>query len=85
MITVEVKEMFSRYTNDTIASSAFGLKTNSLKDPENEFYTFGKRATNFTGIQMLKSVAFIIVPKLTKVKYYPFACFNLLNNLDENL
>ncbi|KAJ6634903.1 putative cytochrome P450 9f2 [Pseudolycoriella hygida] len=34
-INVEMKDLFTRYTNDVIATCAFGLKINSFEDPEN--------------------------------------------------
>lgn len=54
---VEMKDFFSRYTNDVIASCAFGLKVNSLKNRDNDFYLNGKILTNITSIKtMLKLV-----------------------------
>lgn len=46
-IDVEMKDLFSRYTNDVIATCAFGIKINSFDDPKNSFYTNGKELMDF--------------------------------------
>ncbi|XP_055852653.1 probable cytochrome P450 9f2 [Episyrphus balteatus] len=43
-----IKDYFTRFTNDVIASAVFGIKVNSYKDETNEFYVMGKRVTNLT-------------------------------------
>lgn len=50
-INVEMKDFFTRYTNDVIATCAFGLKINSFADPDNDFYRSGKILMNFTGFK----------------------------------
>ncbi|XP_011705722.1 PREDICTED: cytochrome P450 9e2-like, partial [Wasmannia auropunctata] len=45
--TIETKEAFRRYTTDVIASAAFGISVNSMKDRDNEFYVKGVEATKF--------------------------------------
>lgn len=40
-INVEMKDFFSRYTNDVFATCAFGLKVNSFAEPNNEFFKNG--------------------------------------------
>ncbi|XP_011869165.1 PREDICTED: cytochrome P450 9e2-like [Vollenhovia emeryi] len=45
---IETKEAFRRYTNDVIATAAFGISVNSMKDRDNEFYTRGIEATTFS-------------------------------------
>ncbi|XP_053996985.1 cytochrome P450 9e2-like [Hylaeus anthracinus] len=47
---VEAKETFTRYATDVIATTAFGISVNSLKDRDNEFYKTGVDAANFTGV-----------------------------------
>lgn len=44
---VDIKDVFSRYTNDVIASCAFGIEVDSLKNPNNEFYHQAKECTVF--------------------------------------
>ncbi|KAF2901445.1 hypothetical protein ILUMI_04742 [Ignelater luminosus] len=68
VITVEMKDIFTRFTNDAIASIAFGLKVDSLQDKNNEFYLMGKEATTFSGfIKNLKFIVMNVSPTLTKL------------------
>lgn len=65
---VEMKDVFTRYGNDVIASVAFGIKVDSLKNRTNEFYLMGKDATNFTGFwKTVKFLGFNLSPKLYEV------------------
>ncbi|XP_074035467.1 cytochrome P450 9e2-like [Leptinotarsa decemlineata] len=45
----EMKSIFTRFTNDVIATTAFGVEVNSLEEPNNEFYLKGKEATDLNG------------------------------------
>ncbi|XP_063709950.1 probable cytochrome P450 9f2 [Culicoides brevitarsis] len=38
----EAVDFLSRFSNDIIATTAFGLEVNSLKDPKNDFYKHGR-------------------------------------------
>ncbi|KAL6261995.1 hypothetical protein P5V15_007083 [Pogonomyrmex californicus] len=42
--SIETKEIFRWYTTDVIATTAFGISVNSMKDPNNEFYIRGVEA-----------------------------------------
>lgn len=66
-LEVEMKDIFSRFTNDSIASTAFGVKINSLQNKFNKFYVMGKKATNFSGIQYFKFFAYSSFPYIMKV------------------
>ncbi|KAL0100762.1 hypothetical protein PUN28_019264 [Cardiocondyla obscurior] len=44
---IDTKDAFSKFTNDVIATCAFGIKIDSMKDPTNKFYVNGKEAANF--------------------------------------
>ncbi|XP_019884431.2 cytochrome P450 9e2-like [Camponotus floridanus] len=51
---VEMRDIFTRYTTDVIATCAFGISVDSMKDPDNDFYTFGAKVTNFDTIALIK-------------------------------
>ncbi|XP_034937249.1 cytochrome P450 9e2-like [Chelonus insularis] len=71
--TLDIKDAFTRYTNDVIATSAFGIQVNSMKDRENEFYLRGKDATNLTGTRrILKFMCGILFPRLMRALGYTF-------------
>ncbi|KAK4873601.1 hypothetical protein RN001_012961 [Aquatica leii] len=48
-VEVELKDTFTRFANDVIATTAFGITCNSLSDPKNEFYVLAKELSSFTG------------------------------------
>lgn len=57
-IHIEMKELFSKYTTDVIASTAFGIKVNSFENSKNEFFVTGSRMLNLDGF---KSIAKLIL------------------------
>nr|XP_033323905.1 cytochrome P450 9e2-like [Megalopta genalis] len=66
--TIEAKDIFTRYTNDVIATAAFGISVNSLKNQNNEFYLKGVDASNFGGFfKFIKFLMFRMSPRLTKM------------------
>ena len=66
-VAVEMKDLFSRFTNDVIATTAFGIQVNSVQDPKHEFYEMAKQITKFGGLQSLKVFLFQMVPRVAKV------------------
>ncbi|KAK5649518.1 hypothetical protein RI129_000547 [Pyrocoelia pectoralis] len=66
-VSLELKDAFTRYANDVIATCAFGITCNSLKDRNNEFYLMGKEATKFSGIQNLKFLGYTLCPGIMKL------------------
>jgi len=65
--TMQTKDVFTRYTNDVIATCAFGIKVDSMRNPENEFYVYGKEATTFTFISIIKLYIFRSLPWLARL------------------
>jgi cytochrome P450 family 6 len=65
--TVEVKEMMARFTTDVIASCAFGINGNALKDPDSEFR---RRVRTILDISVQKGLVMIMAffaPYLNKI------------------
>lgn len=75
-IEVELKDVISRFTNDVIATTAFGIECNSLQNKNNEFYLMGKDITDLTGLRNLKLFMITIIPRLAKV---PTLCIQSSN------
>ncbi|XP_069678491.1 uncharacterized protein [Periplaneta americana] len=84
MLVVEMKDLFTRYTNDVIATSAFGIGCDSLNKPKNEFYEMMKDVTNFGGVRALIFFGFMFSPKLMKLlnlKFMSKAALNFFRTL----
>ncbi|XP_053678216.1 probable cytochrome P450 9f2 [Anopheles nili] len=61
----EMKDLFTRFGNDVIASIAFGIQVNSFAERENDFYMRGKKLLNFTSFwASIRFMLFITMPKL---------------------
>nr|XP_049464507.1 probable cytochrome P450 9f2 isoform X2 [Anopheles coluzzii] len=61
----EMKDVFTRYANDVIATCAFGIKVDSLKNADNDFYVNGTKMMAFNRpIVMFRMLGFRLLPKL---------------------
>ncbi|XP_032682976.1 cytochrome P450 9e2-like [Odontomachus brunneus] len=73
--SIDTKEIFRRYTTDVIATSAFGISVNSMKDRDNEFFTRGVASTKFSSFSfLLKFMLYRTIPRLTKalgIDFFP--------------
>lgn len=68
IVEVETKDIFTRYGNDVIASVAFGIEVDSLKDKVNQFYLMGKAATDLSGFwKTVKMLGYTLIPKVYEV------------------
>jgi len=69
---VDVAETMYRYTTDVIASCAFGINGNSLKDPNAEFRVFLRKIFDFSfrkGLAGLTAFTAPAVKKFLKIKF----------------
>ena len=92
-LNYEMKELFSKYSNDVIATSAFGIEVNSFENPKNEFFVMGQQLTNFTFAALLKFLLVSVMPWITKplkidlfdTKYEKFFKSMVLENIDSRI
>nr|XP_050850499.1 cytochrome P450 9e2-like [Vespula vulgaris] len=85
---IEMKDVFTRYTNDVIATCAFGISINSMRDRDNDFYVLGRKATNFDGIKTLKFFlirSFPMITGLLNIKLIPDSIANFFKNVVEEV
>lgn len=61
------KDLFSRYTNDVVASCAFGWGIDSFGEPNNEFFVTVKNSLNIQGWLAIKFLLARATPKLVKI------------------
>ncbi|GFG30581.1 hypothetical protein Cfor_10498 [Coptotermes formosanus] len=61
---LEVKEIMAKFTTDIIGSCVFGLKCNSLKDPNSEFRTMGRKVVEPSLNGVIRLLLGILVPQL---------------------
>lgn len=81
-ITIEMRDTFTRFTNDAIATTAFGIKVDSLKDRNNQFYVMGKEITSFTSFwKNFKFFGYYACPRLFSVKNPSLRTCNILQYL----
>ncbi|CAG9828110.1 unnamed protein product [Diabrotica balteata] len=73
IIEINTKDVTSRFANDIIASTAFGVGTDSLNEPNNEFYLMAGNLTNITTLWMnIKLAGFLLMPKLLSLFHVNF-------------
>ncbi|XP_064071987.1 cytochrome P450 9e2-like [Vanessa tameamea] len=65
-IDVDCKDLTTRYSNDVIASCAFGLKVDSFTDEKNKFYEMGKIISTLKIRQILLFFLIAAFPSLSK-------------------
>lgn len=65
--SVEIKDTFTRYATDIIATTAFGITVNSMENRDNEFFQRGKEAVDFNSVtRLIKIIALATFTKFMK-------------------
>lgn len=75
---IEIKEIAARFTTDIISACAFGIQTNSMKNPDAKFRTMGRKSVELNFINSVRLLLSFIVPQfaeLFKVFLYYILCF----------
>ncbi|XP_076663916.1 cytochrome P450 9e2-like isoform X5 [Andrena cerasifolii] len=63
----DLKDIFGRYTTDVIASCSYGITVDSMKNPNNEFYSLAKETLNFMSGLSLKFLMGRNFPTISKL------------------
>lgn len=67
-VDVELKDIFSRYTNDVIATATYGIECDSLNHRDNDFYDYGKDINRAAGVGNIKILLYSAFPNMMKVQ-----------------
>lgn len=61
---LEVKEIMAKFTTDIIGSCVFGLKCNSMKDPDSEFRSMGRKVVEPSLNNVVRRLLGLLMPIL---------------------
>jgi len=79
-----MKDILSRYANDTVATCAFGIDMDSFKYPNNEFFLLGREVLNFEGwlpFAFFMQRNFPLLAKLFKLRMFGPKTENFFKNV----
>ncbi|KAI4478671.1 hypothetical protein M0804_011699 [Polistes exclamans] len=65
--TLDIKDLCAKFTTDLIGITAYGLKVNSLNDPNAEFRRCGKKIFDFTWYRGFEILTMFFIPSLIKL------------------
>jgi cytochrome P450 family 6 len=61
---LEIREVLARFSTDVIASCAFGIKCNCLKNPDAEFRQWGKKIFTPTFETITRGLLYMLMPSI---------------------
>ncbi|XP_006610855.1 cytochrome P450 6k1-like [Apis dorsata] len=79
---IEVKDLSANFTTDLIASTAFGVDLNSLKDPNADFRVYGRLIFDYNIKRAFDFILIFFLPTLTK--YFSVKFFGKATNALRN-
>ncbi|XP_044760949.1 uncharacterized protein LOC123318402 [Coccinella septempunctata] len=65
---IDIKDYISRFSNDVICSTAFGLEVNSIQNPNSDLRKVGTRFFDDTGYEALRNLISFIIPRRLLLK-----------------
>ncbi|CAB3253033.1 unnamed protein product [Arctia plantaginis] len=81
---IDVDDLMRRYTTDVIASAAFGLQVNSLKDRDNQFHKMGNELFDLTIRQRLLFILVTQFPQFGKklgIRIFSDRAYDFFSNI----
>jgi len=66
-LPLNIKDTMARYTTDSITSVAFGIESNSLKNPDSEFNKYTRKFVEYTVLKSFATLAISFAPTLQSV------------------
>jgi len=86
--TMEMKDVFGRYTCDVIATCAFGITVDSMQDPKNKFLAYCKEMSTANSVLLLKAYTFRFLPwlaRMLKITLFPDRIKTFFQNLIQSI
>ena len=66
-LPLNLKDEMARYTTDVITSVAFGIESNSIKNPDAEFNKYTRKFVEYTTLKSFATLAISFAPTLQSV------------------
>nr|UZE89898.1 cytochrome P450 CYP9GN5 [Chrysoperla zastrowi sillemi]UZE89899.1 cytochrome P450 CYP9GN5 [Chrysoperla zastrowi sillemi]UZE89901.1 cytochrome P450 CYP9GN5 [Chrysoperla zastrowi sillemi] len=82
-VKVDILDATSRFTNDVIATSAFGIQVNSLADKTNVFFETGQEVSKFPFWRFVVAAFPKFVKKIFNLSLFPSKIYEFFRNIVE--
>ncbi|XP_039312609.1 probable cytochrome P450 6a14 [Solenopsis invicta] len=69
--TIEIKDVTNSYSTDVIMSTAFGIKSNCIKDPNNEYRTQGNKIIDINSIKLAMAIFAPQIMDFFSIPFFP--------------
>ena len=68
---IEIKDVLAKYTTDVIASCAFGIQCNCLKNPDAEFRKWGRKVFELSAATKIFRTVTLLLPSFRRFIEFP--------------